>query len=94
MGFGNSGFLKGNCEKTNCYISTSKEDLGLSDAVVFHGQDLQSSEKLEQLKVLSQFKKQKKMKGEKSPVFVFFMKEPPQVDLQLSHPVLKVTTQI
>jgi hypothetical protein len=94
MGHGNSGFVKGKCEKTNCFISTSKEDLESSDALVFHGQDLQGQAKFQQLKMLSHFKREQKKKEEKSPLFVYFMKEPPHADIKPNHSVFKVTSKI
>ena len=85
MGVGNSGFVRGNCEHQNCFTSVSKYEWEKSDALVFHGEELRGPQRLNELEKLKIRKMQMIESGQKTPLFVFFMKEPPQEGNELKH---------
>ena len=91
MGDGNSGFVRGSCEIQNCFIFTSQDNLWEeSDAVVFHGEDLNGLQRIVELEKLSLIRKRRKQFGEKIPLFVYFMKEPPHYGNQLENMLFQV----
>ena len=77
MGVGNRGFVSGGCGLQNCYTTTSRNKLRGADAVVFHGEDLGNPKTIEELEILKKFRKSRREAGEKVPLYVYFMKEPP-----------------
>ena len=84
MGVGNRGFVQGGCELQNCYTTTSRNKLRGADAVVFHGEDLGNVKTIEELKILKKFRLFRRKEGQKVPLFVYFMKEPPhQVSIEI-----------
>jgi hypothetical protein len=48
-----------------------------ADAVVFHGEDLGNPKTLQELEILKKFRKSRRDAGIQTPIFVYFMKEPP-----------------
>ena len=91
MGDGNSGFVRGSCEIQNCFISTFQQNLWEeSSAVVFHGEDLNGLQRIKELEKLSKIRRQRKQSGEKIPVFVYFMKEPPHFGNELENELFQV----
>jgi hypothetical protein len=90
MGTGNSGFIRGNCELQNCFTSASKYEWEKSDALVFHGEDLRGPQIIYELEKLSNRKKQMIESGQKTPLFIYFMKEPPHNGNKLKHSIFEV----
>ncbi len=93
MGVGNRGFVQGGCELQNCYTTTSRNKLRGADAVVFHGEDLGNAQTIKELKILKKFRHERRAEGQKVPLFVYFMKEPPhkvQSDRQTDRNILVI----
>jgi hypothetical protein len=62
-----------------------------ADAVVFHGEDLGNPKTLQELEILKKFRKSRRDAGIQTPIFVYFMKEPPH---QVSPPPFPVASSI
>jgi hypothetical protein len=78
------------CTKKNL-ASLLRNKLRAADAVVFHGEDLGGADTLKELKTLKKFRQAQRASGQKAPIFVYFMKEPPH---QVGHRVFLPSCRI
>ena len=76
-GVGNRGFVQAGCSLQNCQTTTNRNKLRGADAVVFHGEDLGNEKLLKEMEQLKKFRAARRKAGEKTPLYVYFMKEPP-----------------
>ncbi len=72
---------------TNPNLFGRRNKYKVADAIVFHGEGLADPRLLGELETLRAFRLEARAAGNRAPLFVYFMKEPPHVGNRLNHSV-------